>query len=170
MVVWFIRVRGFIHVRSGGRRVHFSWSGSLSRSPGVVAWSGSFGTVGFVRLRHGCRRVHIGSFGPFWRVLRMVGFIRARWVHSRSYLGSTGSLALVHFISRTLVVVSFIRVRWIHSCAFLRSSGSFRFTPGSRWIHSCSFDVSRQWSCSLGSFEFILSHFGCRRVHSGLYG
>ena len=113
------------------------WVHSVSR------WGSlrSSGVVGFTRVRTAARSVHPGSlwftsvrlgclFGSSrvvrFTLVRVVGFIRGRWVHSGSPWGSLGSSW----------VVGFTRVRYL-----------------GRWVHPGLLD---SLGITLGVFGFIL--------------
>ena len=138
------------------------WLGSLGFALGVDGFIrsrwvhsgsrwGSFsssGVVVFTRVRPGgrwvrsrCHWVHAPSLGSLGFALRVVGFIRDRWVHSDSPFGSLGSSEFVGFtrvcpmcrcvhptslgsLSLALGVVGFIWCRWVHSGSPWRTLGS----------------------------------------------
>ena len=145
---------------------------------------GSSGVVEFTRVRPGGRWVHLQSLGPWhspWKslgslgvALRVVGFMRGRWVHSGSPWGSFGSSWVVEFtrirfeyrwlhpeplgsLLFALVLVGFIRCRWVHSDSYqVGSLGSSAFV-GFTSVRLGGRLVRRR---SLGSLGVALSAIG----------
>ena len=166
------RVIKFIRVRLCGQWVH---TGSLVS---LCCALDSSGVVTFTLVRPGGRWFRPGSLGSLALALRVVEFIRGRWVHWR-----------------TLGVDWFKRGCWVHLHAPWESSGSsgvngltraclachwvqpgslgllvhavvvVRFIRG-RWVHSRRCGVRWVHPGSLGSF----TRPACLLVHSGSLG
>ena len=163
-------VVGFIRARS----VYFRFHSGLLRSIGCA--QGSAGSLWFVEFIRASPCVSLRSFGC---ALRVVGFIRVYWDHSRVVSGlfwfvgwfvravrSGGSF------ERALVVLGLIWFCCVHSSAYWWSLGSFRgvllvirLIPV-RWVHS-----GLHWgsSVSFGFVRFIRTHPGGRWLHLGSF-
>ena len=57
----------------------------------MVAW--------LIGVHPGDSGVRSGSPGSLWCALRVVGFVRGRWIHSGATCGSSGSSSVGGFIS-----------------------------------------------------------------------
>ena len=133
-------VFGFIRVRPGGRCVHSGSFGSFvcalvvvgfirarlvhSGAPWVLLGSFEFDLAapwGVIRVRLVLSGASCWSFGEFGCAMRVVVFVRVRWVHS-----CVPWWSLVGSFMCALGVVGCIRL-------------SIRVRPGCLWVHSGSF-------------------------------
>ena len=170
-------VIGFSRVHAGGRR---GYPGSLGSLGFTLGWLGSPGSLGSPRfaleslgtsgvvgftcvhpwVRPGCSCVHPASLGLLGFALRLVRFIRVRWVHLSLPWVCLGLSRVVRFTR--VLVVGFIRGRWVHlglPWGSLGSSWVVGFTQVrycGRWGHPGSLDSLR---LTLGVVWFILGRW-----------